>query len=211
MKAVIVANGKKPSQKLLRQQIKNAGLLLAVDGGITPFRQNHILPHFLIGDLDSLHEEDMQFANDRRIEVIRLPREKDDTDTQAALDFALDKGADEIILLGAIGSRFDHSYANVLLLVRAWERKAKAFIIDDKNILFVAQGSVLLKGKPGDFISILPLKEGTVATASFGLKYPLNDLSLPMNRPVGVSNEMTGHSAGVTVKSGLALFVRSKD
>ena len=211
MKAVIVANGKKPSEKLLRQQIKNAGLLLAVDGGITPFRQYNILPHYLIGDLDSLHKEDLLFANGSRIEVIRLPREKDDTDTQAALDFAMDKGADEIILLGAMGSRFDHSYANVLLLVRAFERNAKAFIIDNKNILFVAEGSVLLKGKQGDFISILPLKEGTVATASFGLKYPLNELSLPMNQPVGVSNEMTAHSAGVTIKSGLALIVLSKD
>jgi thiamine pyrophosphokinase len=114
-------------------------------------------------------------------------------------------------LLGAIGSRFDHSYANVLLLVRAFERNAKAFIIDNKNILFVANSSVLFNGKPGDFVSILPLKEGTAATASYGLKYPLNDLSLPLNRPVGVSNEMTERTAGVTIKSGLALIVLSKD
>lgn len=211
MKAVIVANGKKPSKKLLRRQSKEAGLLLAVDGGIMPFRQYDILPHYLIGDLDSLHSDDLQFAKDHQIKIIRLPREKDDTDTQAALDFAIKEGADEIILLGAAGSRFDHSYANILLLIRAFETNVKAFIVDDKNNIFVAKDRVLFEGKPGDFVSILPLKENTVATASFGLKYPLDELSLPLNRPVGVSNEMTEFSAGVTIKSGLALVILSKD
>ena len=164
-----------------------------------------------MGDLDSVTKDDVDYAANQNIKILKLPKEKDETDSQVALDEAIKLGAAEIVFLGALGSRFDHSYSNVLLLVRAYEKKVSALIKDNKNTLFVSDGKVSLTEKKGGFISILPLTEGTVATDSYGLKYPLNNLSLPLNRPIGASNEMTSGKAGVTIKSGLALIVLSKD
>jgi thiamine pyrophosphokinase len=211
MKAVILANGKRPPVNLIRKHIKGAGLIIAVDGGIKPLRLFGVIPDVLIGDFDSLSEEDMQYASNQRVKRIQLAREKDNTDTQAAMDYAIENDADEIVMMGATGSRIDHTYANILLLVRALKKNVKASIIDKKNILFVSDGDVLLNGRPGDVVSILPLTEGTVAGDSYGLKYPLKDLALPIHQPIGASNEMTQPKAGVRIKRGLALIVLSKD
>jgi len=211
MKALIIANGKKPPQSLFLEHVKDAALILAVDGAAAVAREYRIRPDALIGDLDSVSEEDLAYIEEQGVPVIRLKREKDDTDTVAAFDEALRRGADEITILGALGHRFDHSYANVMLLVRALKRGIKAVITDGHNTLFAAAGEVVLHGRRGDIVSVLPLSEGMSADASCGLKYPLQNLPLPLDYPVGVSNEMTGDTAGLVIKNGIAVIAVSKD
>lgn len=211
MKALILANGRKPGKNLVQKHIKDADIVLAVDGAASYVREYGITAGALIGDLDSVRPEDLRFIEEQKIKIIRLPREKDDTDTLAAFNEAVWTGADEIVLLGALGRRFDHSFGNVMLLTRALRLGIKATVQDDKNTLFAADGAVLLTGRAGDIVSVLPLTEGVVADASTGLKYPLRNLPIPLDNPVGVSNEMTASQAEFRIKSGIALIALSRD
>lgn len=211
MKALILANGKKPSLSLIAEHMRAADLVLAVDGAAGLVREYGIRIDALIGDLDSVQPDDLSFIEEQKIKVIRLQREKDETDTLAAFEHALAAGAGEIVILGALGERFDHSMGNVLLLTRALKKGVKAAIHDEKNSLFAANGDVALSGRAGDIVSVLPLTEDVVADASYGLKYPLKELPIPIDYPVGVSNEMTGDKARFTIKSGVALIARSRD
>jgi len=211
MKALILANGNKPGYTLVMEHIKDAGIVLAVDGAARLVREYGIRADALIGDLDSVQPVDLSFIEEQNIKIIRLRREKDETDTHTAFDYAVQAGADEIVLLGALGKRFDHSFGNVMLLTRALKRGIKAVIADEKNTLFAAQGFLRLTGKPGDIVSILPLSEGVVADGSRGLKYPLNCLPIPLDYPVGVSNEMTADEAAFEIAGGIALIALSRD
>jgi thiamine pyrophosphokinase len=211
MKALLLANGRRPGIALVKEQQKDADIVLAIDGAAGLVKEYGIEIDALIGDLDSVRPEDLAHIEGKKTRIIKLPREKDETDTRAAFDEALRLGADEIVLLGALGHRFDHSYGNVLLLARALKLGIKAMIADEKNTLFAADGPVRLTGRPGDIVSVLPLTEGVVADASRGLKYPLKRLPIPTDNPVGVSNELTESEAEFEIISGVALIALSRD
>ncbi len=211
MKVLIIANGKKPEKEFLKEHLKGSELVIAVDGAAKTLREYGLNADICIGDFDSVDPSDIKYQEDLGAEIISYESEKDDTDTLLAVDEAIKRGAGEITILGALGFRFDHSFANALLLARALENNVKAVIKDESNTIFAAKGRVELEGKKGGIVSILPLTKGTVADKSCGLKYPLKNLKLPLGRPLGVSNEMTGGKASFIIKSGIALVVLPND
>jgi thiamine pyrophosphokinase len=129
------------------------------------------------------------------------------TDTEAAIDYALDAGADDITILGALGTRVDHTLSNINMLLRAYGRGADCRILDEFNELTVATGEHELHGCPGQTISILPLTGDLTVTAS-GLEYPLEQLTLPFGSSRGVSNHIQGTSAHLSISGGIALIVK---
>lgn len=205
MRTLIVLGGDAPQEELLRACAKEADLTIAADRGLEAFDAAGIEPDMLIGDMDSIRP-DILAKYEGRLEERKLNCIKDDTDGVDALDIALKRGATEIVFLGALGGRLDHAIANVMLLVRAHRRGAKARILSEDTEIWRVDGETVLKGMKGETISLLPLGEAEGVTIE-GCFYTISDYRLTSDYPIGVSNVVMADEARISVQKGdLILF-----
>jgi thiamine pyrophosphokinase len=207
MNCLIITGGDLPEINDIKRYISAAGLVIGVDGTADFFYNNNIIPDVLIGDFDTADPDCVLELEKNGSEVCRLSAEKNETDTEAALDYAIRRGAKEITILGALGGRADHAISNIMMLVRADSKEAKCRIVDSSCELFVSNNDITLSGKLGQTVSILPLT-GEVSVTSFGLKYPLNSLLLKWGSSRGISNIIIGDNAHISISGGYALIVR---
>ena len=135
-------------QKLL-EYANVADYIICADGGYEYAKSANIVPDILVGDFDSLSEEPADF-----LRKVKLPVEKDETDSLYALRFAFSKGATNIVLYGGIGSRFDHSYANICLLRHAMIRDIPMVVTDGTTEVYLTDSHLTLKGKKGQTVSV---------------------------------------------------------
>lgn len=187
-------------------EIMRNGFVVCADRGYEYARQLGIVPDVLVGDLDSYTGE---LPAD--VKIYRCPAEKDDTDTMLAVKLAIEQGCREIILYGALGGRFDHAFANIQTLIYAHEHGCDMQIADSDNIIAVqGAGERRYPLMEKWYFSLFSLTEKTVIERLAGVKYPLENAELTSGFPIGVSNEISGREALVSVRSGLLLIVRSR-
>ena len=179
--------------------------IIAADGGYSRLKAMGIIPDIVLGDFDSLKEE-----VPRDCEVMTVPCEKDDTDMLLAVRKALAAGYSHITLCGALGGRFDHTFANIQTLEFIAENGGEGKILSCDNIIMLQSvGKRQYKRKDGWYFSIFSLTDEAVVT-SRGTKYDLSDYPLKRSFPLGVSNEITEEYADIEVKKGKLLVVFSK-
>lgn len=200
MRALIVLGGDAPDGALLSREAERSDLTIAADRGLEAFDACGLSPDLLVGDMDSV-DPAVLARWEGRVPERRLQPVKDDTDGVDALDLALARGADEIALLGALGGRLDHALANLMLLVRAHRRGARAEILAQGVRIARVDGETALSGAKGDTVSLLPLGEARGVTLE-GFFYPLCEATLTSDYPLGVSNVVTGDPARVRVREG---------
>lgn len=205
MRALIVLGGDRPSGALLSSLKKDSDLTIAADSGLAAFDEAGLMPDWLVGDMDSV-DPGVLARFEGRLPEHRLSCFKDDTDGVDALDLAIQKGADKITLLGALGGRLDHAMANLMLLVRAHRKGVSAQILDERVHIERVSGETVLSGAKGDTVSLLPLGEARGVTLE-GFFYPLHEHKLDSGYPLGVSNVVVQDEARVRVREGdLLLF-----
>jgi len=212
MRAVIITNGNKPSKELAAKAIETADMVYCCDGAADWAKAIGINISILLGDMDSIKKETLEYYSRTSIDIIKLQREKDMTDTQYAADLATENGATEVTIIGAIGSRLDHTLANIHVLERLFKKGVNAKIIDDKNTIYIAgEGESIINGKVGSCVSILPVKGSVFIEKTEGLYYPIENRSLYVEQPLGVSNVFTEEKAVLQIKTGEAFIIISKD
>ena len=206
MRALIVLGGDAPGAQLLAQCMQDSELTIAADSGLAAFDAAGLMPDLLVGDMDSV-DAGVLARYEGRMPEHRLCCIKDDTDGVDALDMALAKGATEITFLGALGGRLDHALANLMLLVRAHKKGAKARILSETACIERVDGEAVLRGAKGETVSFLPL--GTAAGVTLtGLFYPLSNHTLTSDYPLGVSNVVTQDEARASVEAGDLIMFR---
>ena len=212
MNAVVISNGNKPSIDLTKKIVGNSDIVYCCDGAANWAKENDIRIDILLGDMDSIFSDTLDYYNSSPIEVIILNKEKDMTDTQYAADLAVENGADSITIIGAVGSRIDHSLANMHVLVRLFKKGIHAKIIDDNNTIYVlGKGENIIQGEIGECVSILPVGRSVTISKTFGLYYPIKDKTLFVEEPIGVSNVFTENKAILDIKEGEVFIIISKD
>lgn len=211
MKAVIVCNGSVKDYNVIRPFFENAGYIISVDGGAGHLRKLGIMPDVLLGDFDSANREDIEYFQTRGIKAEQFPVEKDMTDSELAIERAVEKGVDEIIFIGAMGSRVDHSMANIFLLKKLLDQKVKACIADEHNRVYMFDKTFSMPRVEGYKLSLIPVTEEVTGVTTKGLKYPLNNATMHLGTSWGVSNEFYEDIAGVTIGSGTLLVCLSRD
>ena len=185
--------------------IHEADFIIACDRGYAYAKEAGIRPDLLMGDFDSYRG-----ALDKSVPVLDLPVEKDDTDTMAAIRYAVQEDYSEIVLYCALGGRLDHLLGNVQSAVFAVERGCRVHIIDTDNLLyFFTDGALTLPPREGWSLSLLSLTDRCENVSVTGVKYPLRDATLTNGFPIGVSNEWRGE-AQISVGGGVLLVVMSK-
>lgn len=207
MKCVILSGGDAPRKSDLRAQLKDAALFIAVDGAADLLSRWDIVPHVIIGDMDTAAAGSLERLVKHGASAVKLDREKNETDSEAAVDYALKSGADDILLLGATGGRFDHTMGNVAMLVRAARAGACCRIIDKTNEMWAATGEHDVFGRIGQTVSIVPLTGDLSVTAS-NLYYPLENLKLGVDASRGISNVILKSPAHLSILGGYALIVK---
>lgn len=207
MRAVVVA-GSDLSGALDPALPASADLVVAVDAGADALARVGAVPSVLIGDLDSISPQARSSLEAQGVEIIVLPVAKDVTDTEAALRLVIDRGADDIVVLGALGGpRLDHMVGNLLLLTSEWLAGHRVRLVDDHHEVFLAHGDARLLGAQSDIVSLLPLSAEVDRVRTEGLLYPLRGETLKRSALRGVSNAMTGDRARVTHDDGLLLVI----
>jgi len=210
MHVVIFAGGIVQPGHAVDDAIACADMMIAADSGAATALRYGCIPAYIVGDLDSLDMQVLAEAREQGSLVIPARAEKDETDSELAVLVALEHGATEISLLGALGgSRFDHALANVLLL--AGFETLPIRIIDGESTCWLLRGpgKTIIEGQQGDILSLLPLTGDAEGVATTGLYYPLRHETLSFGRPRGVSNVLTSERVEVTLERGMLLVVHT--
>lgn len=180
--------------------------VIACDKGVAYARKQGVVPDLVMGDFDSYGGPLPPGA-----EAVRLPPEKDDTDTMFAVKTALERGFTDLTLCCALGGRLDHLYANLQTAVYAACHGARCVIADEENwITVLKDGAVHLPRRDGFSLSLFSVSDFCRGVTAAGVKYPLNDAVLTNAFPLGVSNEWTAEEALVEVREGTLLIILSK-
>ena len=211
MRTVIIANGDPPTASDLEQWLCAGDTLLCADGGARAALRFGLHPQRVIGDFDSLTEDELSALEQGGAQLERHPTHKDETDLELALTYAAAHGADEIVVLGALGGRLDQTVANVMLLAMPLLAGGRVLIASgsEQTILIRPGAPYELRGQAGDLVSLIPFGGDAHGIRTEGLEYPLRDESLFIGPARGVSNVMLGLRATVTFTRGLLLCVQS--
>jgi thiamine pyrophosphokinase len=212
MNGLIVCNGEIKDYSFYKGYFNEAGLVICTDGAVRHMSRFGVTPHILIGDFDSISAGEYGYFLGLGVKIKEFPIEKDKTDTELAVEYALDAGCNEIILIGATGSRIDHTLSNIFLLERIVERGARGWIINENNkVTLIKNSSIMLEKERDEYISLLSLSGHTRGISTRGLYYPLDNDTLIAGSSRGISNEFTGNTAKIIVKEGLLLVIKSRD
>ena len=209
MRGVIFANGNLHQPELVRGTIQPADLLIAADGGGRHFLTLGLTPAVIIGDCDSISRATLEALTDAGAELHNYPINKDQTDLELALDYAVEHSCQEIIVYGALGTRWDQSLANLLLIAIERLTGIPIRLIDGPQTAQVIRGgeTLQLTGEPGDTVSLIPLAGDASGIHTAGLVYPLVGETLPFGTTRGVSNRFQDSTAQITVSEGILICI----
>ncbi len=210
MKALVVSSGLIENINLLKDYCKEVDYILAVDGGTNYLIKANIKPDAVIGDLDSIDIENIEKIKAYDIPIMKFPVKKNATDSELAIDFLYEKGYKNIIQIGSLGSRIDHSIANVYLLDYMKEKGIEGYLINEQNIIYLVDGIKRVK-KQKKYISVIPITDDGIIVSLEGFEYPLDHKFIKRGSTLGVSNEIKGEEATIRIHSGKALVILSED
>lgn len=188
-------------------------LILCADGGLLLALEAGIVPHAVIGDMDSLAASGYQRKQlPPGINWIAAPKDKDLTDMGLCIEHAIQRGYNEIVIVGGLGGRLDHTIANLQNLVGYSSHGISISIVDqDNHISLLTDGTFVCTATPEFTLSVFswsPISEGVTLV---GMKYPLTEATLSYGFPIGVSNKILGTSGTITVKKGTLMIVCSRE
>ena len=204
-RVVIIANGTIENKTFHKKTIKNTDYVICADGGANSAYSLGIIPDAIIGDMDSISKRVLAHYKKKKKTGIIIDDDQDKTDLELAISFSLLQKPNEIFVLGAIGSRADYNWANILSLLMIPD-SIKTTLINENNEINIVRKRVQINGKKGDTVSVIPLT--AVKGLSYaGLKWGVKGKDIPFGW-IGVSNVMTGKKATVSLRSGKALVIK---
>lgn len=211
MNILIVANGDVKNYDKIKGELPHTDYIICADGGVKHAVKLGLKPDLIVGDFDSASKSVLQNFKKAGVSVITYSTDKDQTDTQIAVEKAIEKGATNVVFLGALGSRFDHSYANIMLLNRLVKSGITSKIIDEQNVIVMSDKHIELEGVIGQVLSILPFGGNACVAETQGLKYQMQNCVLQLDNPFGVSNVFNLERVSIRVSSGYILAIKAWD
>ena len=220
MKVWVFAGGKEPES--LPESSGGDGaadLVIAADGGLRWAQKLEVQVDVVVGDMDSVDAAALAEAEAGGAEIVRHDPDKDATDLELALRLACDRGASSIKLIGGHGGRLDHFLGNITLLA-ALPKGVQAQALMGKTEILVIRGhgshraeqqdeELVLNGKPGQLVSLIPWGGNAARIKTEGLRWPLAGETLPLGTSRGISNQMTSTQASVSLESGTLLVLKN--
>ena len=218
MKSCLIVTGGNLETEFLKSYIKekNFQYIAAVDGALAHMTELGLMPTHAVGDFDTINPEILAlYEKEPSVLVSRHNPEKDESDTELALSLVLEAGAEDITIVGALGSRMDHTLANLGLLYKAHEKKIPCRILDSRNrITLIERAAVFRKSSLyGKYISFYPFWGKVKGLTLQGFVYPLSDYDMDGKKDASlcISNELSEEEAHLFIRSGILLCLETKD
>ncbi len=209
MRAIIFANGDLNHPLDQAKWRSDADLIVCADGGTAHAVRLGLTPHVVIGDMDSLPLTLRADLTQQGCQFIVHPPNKNETDLELALLYAVHQGASPIIIFGAFGRRLDHTLGNVLLLSHPQLAQSEVRMVGDAQEMCLVRRQADFQGAPGDLMSLLPLGGDALGIITEGLEYPLCDEPLYLGLTRGLSNVFLADRVRVSLRSGLLLAIHT--
>ena len=220
MQAIVLADGDVGTRDALDEAwpgwLEEGAIVIAADGGARHAADLGLQLDLWVGDGDSLDEGSLEALRSAGVPLILVAAAKDESDTELAILTALDRGADRLAILGALGGpRVDHALANIGLLALPGLRGLAASLLHPTARLSLvsapgSDGSPVrrrIPGPLGGLVSLIPQGDGVVGVTTHGLAYPLDDEPLPAGPARGLSNVRVAADAWLSVRAGRLIVV----
>jgi thiamine pyrophosphokinase len=209
-RCLIFANGTLPDLDAARRLLRPDDVLIAADGGTRHLLDLGRTPSIVIGDLDSITDEERRKMKEAGAEIVEHPRDKDETDLELALDYAVENGFREIVIVAALGARLDQTLGNLSLLTNLQRSTFNLKLDDGVESAQFCRARSEVQGRRGDLVSLIPWGGEVTGVRTEGLRWPLSDETLVPHKTRGISNEMTGDLAHIQIASGLLLIIHRR-
>lgn len=209
-RALIFANGLLPDLEAARNLVQAGDVLYAADGGTKHILRLGLLPDLVVGDLDSLEREDLKFLEFAGVRIERYPQDKELTDLELALNYALDNGHQSLVIVAALGGRLDMTLSNINLLSRPDLMEKDIKLDDGVEEAFFVHLEAQITGNAGDTVSLLPWGGEVKQVITSGLRWVLNREDLNPYETRSISNEMQTSVANIQIGSGILFCVHRR-
>lgn len=215
MNKILIITGGFVDEKLLKSQVSKEkySIIIAADKGLMAADHLKLPVDLILGDFDSLPRDILRKYQNTSIPTKIYPAEKDKTDTHIAFELAMEYNPSLIDIVGATGSRMDHSLSNIHLLISALKENILVRIIDTNNRIYLKNCSFTIRKDEqyGDYLSLLPFSDEVRGLKLKGFKYPLNGITLTKGTSLCVSNEIIEDEAKVEFDEGILIVFETKD
>lgn len=208
MEITVVTNGNIDDENILRSVLSSSDYVICADGAAKYFMDINVKPDLLVGDLDSIDASTLEWVKKSKIDIKQFPVKKDMTDTELAIEYAINMSPNVITLIGAIGSRMDHSLANIMLLYKIHKVGIRARIVNEVNDIAITDCTLHIDGRIGQTISIIPIGGDAKGVSLIGLEYKLLDQDIALGSSLGISNMFREERAIITVDKGTLLVIK---
>lgn len=188
-------------------EINDEVLIICADDGASLARLWGLTPTIILGDWDSLDPATINYWEQQKIPLVKFPEDKDQTDLELAVDYALAEGATEVHIVGGWGTRVDHSLGNVQLLYRLALQGIPNFLYTSTQKLSACTGTFQAQVLKGSTVSLLPISSSVHGVETEGLLYPLHDAVLKKGSTWTISNVAIAENICVRFKAGSLLII----
>ncbi len=192
-----------------------SGEWVGVDRGVLTLINEGITVDKAFGDFDSVVEEELVFIKKHVEELLTFPPEKDETDMEIAISWAMKQAPEKIRIFGATGGRLDHFFANIQLLFKPMntQKSVSIEIIDRQNIISLIQAGThtIEKDDEYTYISFIPFHGEVEGLTLIGFKYPLTLRHIPIHSTLCISNELISDIGTISFSEGILMVIRSRD
>jgi thiamine pyrophosphokinase len=207
---IIFANGELPDINKVRAILRKDDYIICADGGTRHASSLDLTPDLVIGDMDSSESFLMQKLQADGVPIELFPRDKNETDLELAIQQALELDPKQIVIIAALGGRFDQTIANVALLSNLQLSTFNIKLDDGVEEIFFCRDQAEIHGRSGDIVSLIPWGGAVTGVLTKNLKWVLDYESLYPEKTRGISNEMITDTATIKIKSGLLLIVHRR-
>lgn len=211
MKAFIYVGGS-VNPNNITEHPKADDLCIAADVGADNAKLLGDTPDIIVGDFDSAKLDDLKKAFPKA-EITVVPAEKDFTDSELAIETAIKKGSTEMVIIGGLDGRLDHTLTNISLLEDLTKSGIYVTMTDGKNrVRYIENTSTLIPRSYFKYLSLIPRTDKVKGVTILGCKYTLEKATLTKSsQGLTVSNEITENCAFIAVKKGGLLIIESSD
>ncbi len=215
MEITIVTNGNIGNLSWLKTKLKENSkenhFVICADGAAKYLKTIDFVPDLLVGDLDSIDKDAKLWMEEKKVPLKKFSAKKDQTDTEIALSYSVSKKPEAVEVLGAFGSRMDHTLANVQLLEGFFDSGIPIRLMDEQNEVWLLGKHTRIVGRKNENLSIIPITESVTGVTLTGFEYPLENRQLFRGQTLGISNIIRGQQAEISFKEGKLLAVIAKD
>lgn len=209
-KAIIFLHGDLSDVSRMSEYVDKEDFIICADGGVEYALKAGYVPDIVIGDLDSISKESESKLKGQKVEFVKHPKDKDESDGELVISYAVDQGFKKIIIFGLLGRRIDHIVSNMFLPAVFQREYVDIRFVEGNQEIFIISKPVEIKGKVGDRLSLIPILGDVEGVSTEGLEFPLKNETLKFGLSRGISNVFTQNAASIKLSKGSLLAVHER-